>query len=66
MSFRNTSNIIHILNTNNRAISKYNIFNKFSNSNTEYKLTEQDTLVHALMRFSICNVTTLAVRDLHP
>ena len=65
MSFRNTSNIIRILNTNNRAISKYNIFNKLSNTNTEYKVSEHDTLIHALMRFSICNVTTLAVTDLN-
>jgi len=65
MSSRNTSNIIRILNTNNHAISKYNIFNKLSNTNTEYTVSEHDTLIHALMRFSICNVTTLAVTDVN-
>jgi len=63
MSYRNVNNLVRILNANNQAIGKYNIFKKLSISNSEYKVSENDTLVHALMRFSICDITTLAVTD---
>lgn len=63
MSYRNAMNIVRMINNNNRSISNYNIFKNLSYTNSEYKVSENDTLVHALMRFSLFNTTTLAVVD---
>jgi hypothetical protein len=56
-------NIVRMINNNNRSISNYNIFKNLSYTNSEYKVSENDTLIHALMRFSLFNTTTLAVVD---
>ena len=56
-------NIVRMINNNNRSIKNYNIFKKLSYTNVEYKVSENDTLIHALMRFSLFNTTRLVVVD---
>lgn len=63
MSYKNTMNIVRMINNNNRSIKNYNIFKKLSYTNVEYKVSENDTLIHALMRFSLFNTTRLVVVD---
>ena len=63
MSYRNAMNIVRMINNNNRSISNYNIFKTFPYTKSEYKVSEHDTLIHALMRFSLFNTTTLVVVD---
>lgn len=55
--------IASVLNTNNRVISSYNMYKKMTIGGVEYKVSEGDTLVHALVRFSRLGTSTLAVTN---
>lgn len=55
--------IARALNTNNHVISSYNMYKQMTIGGLEYKVSEEDTLVHALMRFSLIGTSTLAVTN---
>ena len=63
MSYKNAMNLVRAINNNNHPISKYNIFKKQIYENIECKVSQNDTLVHALIRFSILDTSILAVVD---
>ena len=55
--------IARALNTNKYAISSYNMYKQMNLARLKYKVSEEDTLVHALMRFSLIGTSTLAVTN---
>jgi|DEB0MinimDraft_4_1074332.scaffolds.fasta_scaffold59426_2 CBS domain-containing protein len=63
MSKHCANTIARVLKTDNRAISSYNIYKHMTIGGLEYKVSEEDTLIHALMRFSLIGTSTLAVTN---
>jgi len=63
MSVHNFTTLAKIIRGTNNPIASYNIFHKPIHKEIERKVSQDDALIHALVRFSNFGSSTLAVVD---